>query len=209
MEIMKTKCVWVSYVRFEINDDLSPSTNRYHFFFHINIFRIDDERIEEDHRNEDMREMVERVSKWHENLRPILQHSEARNNFNIHALGTDIINLFPEENPQHEISFAKVMEDRDPSYTARYFLSLLLLTNTSNVKINVKHPEQNGKVLCAIDDLKIKLLSRTRHMDEVNKINEHLDDSSVAVAGSSKNFESNSDHSQPAKSIGKKRKHHD
>lgn len=159
-----------------------------------------------------MRDMVERVSKWHENLRPVLQHSEARNNFNIHALGTDIINLFPDEKPDHEISFTNVMENRDQTYTARYFLSLLLLTNTKNVKINVKHPEQNGKVLCSKDDLKIKLLSRTRHMDEVNKINEHLEDSNVTAtatvtAGSSKDVTSNIDHVDQIKSKGKKRKH--
>lgn len=156
-----------------------------------------------------MRDMVERVSKWHENLRPVLQHSEARNNFNIHALGTDIINLFPEEKTDHEISFTNVMENRDQTYTARYFLSLLLLTNTKNVKIAVKHPEQNGKVLCSKDDLKIQLLSRTRHMDEVNKINEHLEDSSIAVAGSSKNLIHNIDHSDHVKAKGKKRKHND
>lgn len=194
------------YLSPETESDKIPSTKQYHFY--PKITRIDNERIEEDNRNEDMRDMVERVSKWHENLRPVLQHSEARNNFNIHALGTDIINLFPEEKPEHEISFTNVMENRDQTYTARYFLSLLLLANTKNVKINVKHPEQNGKVLCSKDDLKIKLLSRTRHMDEVNKINEHLDDSSIAVAGSSKKFMSNIDHSEPTKLIGKKRKHH-
>lgn len=158
--------------------------------------------------------MVERVSKWHENLRPVLQHSEARNNFNIHALGTDIINLFPEEKPDHEISFTNVMENRDATYTARYFLSLLLLTNNKNVKINVKHPEQNGKKLCSKDDLKIKLLSKTRHLDEVNKINEHLEDSSsgnsIPTAGTSNDLINNhAEHIDSVKSKGKKRKHHD
>lgn len=119
--------------------------------------------------------MVERVSKWHEQLRPILQHSESRNNFDIHALGTDIIGLFPENNVQHEISFANIMENRDPTYTARYFLSLLLLTNTKNVKIAVDKGGGAGKTrLCAPADLKVKLLSRSRHLDQVNKINEHL-----------------------------------
>lgn len=171
------------------------------------FFRADVERVEEDNRNEDMRAMVERVSKWHENLRPVLQHSEARNNFNIHALGTDIINLFPEDTPDHEISFTNVMENRDQTYTARYFLSLLLLTNTKNVKLNVKRTGQSGKELCSKDDLKIQLLSRTRHMDEVNKINEHLEDSNIAVAGTSKSLIHHAGHTDQMIATGKKRKH--
>lgn len=170
------------------------------------------ERVEEDNRNEDMRDMVERVSKWHENLKPVLQHSEARNNFNIHALGTDIINLFPEDGkPDNEISFRNVIENRDQTYTARYFLSLLLLANTKNVKISVGHPEQNGKLLCSKDDLRIKLLSRTRHMDEVNKINEHLEDNVVGLnninTNVSSNFSNIIDHSEQSTSKGKKRKY--
>lgn len=158
--------------------------------------------------------MVERVSKWHEHLRPILRHSEARNNFNIHAVGSDIIDLFPEDKPDQEISFTNVMENRDQTYTARYFLSLLLLTNTKNVKLSVKHPEQNGKVLCSKDDMKIQLLSRTRHFDEVNKITEHLEDSNAAVAsttavaGTSKKSLSNScNNRDEIKTKGTKRKY--
>lgn len=120
--------------------------------------------------------MVERVSKWHEMLRPVLANCEKRNNFDIHALGTDIIDLFPQEqdHPSTEISFTDVMKGRDQTYTARYFLSLLLLTNNKNIHLNVMHPEQNGKVLCSKDDIRIKLQSRTRHLDEVNKIDQHL-----------------------------------
>lgn len=121
-----------------------------------------------------MREMVKRVSKWHSTLRPILADSEKRNNFNIHELGSDIIDLFPADQPSKEITFSNVMENRDESYTARYFLSLLLLTNTKNVHISVTNPELNGKVVCKNEDLKITLLSRARHLDEVNNINEHL-----------------------------------
>lgn len=123
--------------------------------------------------------MVERVSKWHQMLRPVLANCEKRNNFDIHALGTDIIDIFPSEkdeiNPT-EISFSDIMKGRDQTYTARYFLSLLLLTNTKNVHLKVMHPEQNGTVLCSKDDIRIKLQSRTRHLDEVNKIDQRLND---------------------------------
>lgn len=136
------------------------------------------EREEEELQNEDIRNMVERVGKWHEALKPVLQYSEQRNNFDIHALGSDIINHFPHqiESAANEISFANVMENRDQTYTARYFLSLLLLSNTKNVQISVKNVERNGKQVCSKDDLKIKLLSRTRHLDEVNKINKHFNE---------------------------------
>lgn len=129
-------------------------------------------------RAEGFTDMVERVSKWHEMLRPVLANCEQRNNFDIHALGTDIIDIFPQqdETPPTEISFTDVMKERDQSYTARYFLSLLLLTNTKNVHLKVMHPEDNGKKLCSKDDIRIKLRSRTRHLDEVNKIDQHFNE---------------------------------
>lgn len=138
-----------------------------------------EEQQEETARAEGFTDMVERVSKWHQMLRPVLANCEKRNNFDIHALGTDIIDMFPSEeveiNPT-EISFNDIMKGRDQTYTARYFLSLLLLTNTKNVHLKVMHPEQNGTVLCSKDDIRIKLRSRTRHLDEVNKIDQHLND---------------------------------
>lgn len=138
---------------------------------------------EEDEHNDELADMVGRVSKWHEMLRPVLANCEKRNNFDIHALGSDIMNLFPEENPNPsiEISFADVMKDRDQTYTARYFLSLLLLTNNKNVDLKVRYPEQNGEVICSKDDIRIKLQSRNRHMDEVNKMDKHLEESTIRV----------------------------
>lgn len=122
-----------------------------------------------------MQAMVKRVSKWHTTLQPILAQSEQRNNFDIHALGTDIIDMFPESEPSKEITFADVMENRDQSYTARYFLSLLLLTNTENVHITRTNPELNGKTVCRKEDLNIRLLSRARHLDNVHQIDAHLE----------------------------------
>lgn len=138
-----------------------------------------DNREEESARAEEgFSDMVERVSKWHEMLRPVLANCEKRNNFDIHALGTDIIDMFPpeEDSQPREISFTDVMKERDQTYTARYFLSLLLLTNTKNVDLKVLHPEQNGTVVCSKDDVRIKLRSRVRHLDEVNKIDQHLNE---------------------------------
>ncbi|XP_055314144.1 uncharacterized protein LOC129575169 [Sitodiplosis mosellana] len=149
-----------------------------------------DDQKEETARAEGFTDMLERVSKWHQMLRPVLANCEKRNNFDIHALGTDIIDMFPseEESNPTEISFTDVMQGRDQTYTARYFLSLLLLTNTKNVQLKVMHPEQNGTVICSKDDIRIKLRSRTRHLDEVNKIDQHLNDpkSRVNISNSGK-----------------------
>lgn len=137
-----------------------------------------DEQQEETARAEGFSDMVERVSKWHEMLRPVLANCEKRNNFDIHALGSDIIEQFPpeEDSDSREISFTDVMNGRDQTYTARYFLSLLLLTNTKNVNLKVMHPEENGKVVCSKDDIRIKLNSRTRHLDEVQSIDQRLNE---------------------------------
>lgn len=128
--------------------------------------------------------MVERVSKWHQMLRPVLADCEKRNNFDIHALGTDIIDLFPNDKEKNqyptEISFTDVMKNRDETYTARYFLSMLLLTNNKNIHLKVLHPEKNGKILCSKDEIRIKLQSRARHLDEVNKIDQHLNETQPA-----------------------------
>lgn len=167
------------------------------------------ERNEEANRNEDYCDMVERVSKWHEMLRPVLQNCEKRNNFDIHALGSDIIDLFPEEATEQpkEISFTDIMSDRDQTYTARYFLSLLLLTNNKNVQLKVMHPEQNGKIACSKDDIKIKLKSRSRHLDEVNKIDERLNqpgDATAAEKSTTFAVPANDDYDAPSTSKKKK-----
>lgn len=135
-------------------------------------------------------------------LHPILSECEKRSNFDMHALGTDIMNVFPNENHEtqndqgiehqsiaNEISFDDVMNGHDKTYTARYFLSLLLLTNNKNVYLDVKHPEQNGDVICSKDDIKIKMRSTARHLDEVNKIDQHLNESVIRVQSSSESFD--------------------
>lgn len=159
------------------------------------VFSFSDEthqrNEEEEERNEEvMCERAAHVSRWHEMLRPILTECEKRSHFDIHALGTDIMDMLPEENQQqpqqpNQISFTDIMNQRDQTYTARYFLSLLLLTNNKNVYLNVKHPEQNGDVLCSKDDITIKMRSRTRHHDEVNKMDKHLEESTIRVQPSS------------------------
>lgn len=121
-----------------------------------------------------MQDMVERVGKWHKHLQPILEQCEQRSNFDIHALGSDIIDMFPANEPEKEMSFADVMQQRDQSYTARYFLSLLLLTNTKNVHIERTQPELNGKTVCRKEDLKVKLISRNRHLDRIHNMDEHM-----------------------------------
>lgn len=137
-----------------------------------------------------MSEFVERISKWHQMLRPVLVTSEKRSNFDIHALGTDIMNKFDANTAEEptttemkisEITFSDVMDGRDETCTARYFLSLLLLANNKNIYLNKAHPEQNGHVICSPDDIKIQFRNQTRHWDEVKRIDEHLEEARTRV----------------------------
>lgn len=121
------------------------------------------------------RQIAIRVKEWHEHLRPVLKKCKERSDFDIHALGSDIINIFPEDEPYKQITYADVMKNRDHADNARYFLSLLLLTNTKNVHIERTNPELNGKVICRKEELNIRLVSRARHLDSVNNIDKHLD----------------------------------
>lgn len=153
--------------------------------------------------------MVERVSKWHQMLRPVLANCEKRNNFDIHALGSDIMNLFPAEETaanSSEISFNDVMANRDQTYTARYFLSLLLLTNNKNVQLKKVYPEQNGKIVCSKDDIKIILNSRKRHLDEVNKIDQHIKETNVGESSQQPIVMDHSDMTSGNKKKSQKRK---
>lgn len=117
-------------------------------------------------------------------LRPILATSEKRSNFDIHELGTDIMNKFTENSTDepaatqiknNEITFTDVMDGRDETYTARYFLSVLLLTNNKNVYLTKAHPEKNGHVICSPDDIRIRFRNQTRHSDELERIDEQLE----------------------------------
>ncbi|XP_065076273.1 uncharacterized protein Cap-H2 [Ochlerotatus camptorhynchus] len=133
------------------------------------------------------KELIEKVNNWHRKLRPILIESEKRNHFDIHAYGTEIIDSFgPEESTATEtpaINFAQVMENKQEDFTARYFLSMLMLANTNNVQIVTKN--QDPQRLTAKEDIELRLLSRKRHHQEMESMGERIPcDNTPAVSAS-------------------------
>ncbi|XP_058457253.1 uncharacterized protein LOC131434513 [Malaya genurostris] len=121
------------------------------------------------------KEMIEKVNSWHRKLKPILIQSEKRNHFDIHAYGTEIIESFgPVDpvNPTPTISFAKVMQNKQEDFTARYFLSMLMLANTNNVHVFTRNKDSNR--LTEKEDIELRLLSRKRHHQEVDCLGEKI-----------------------------------
>lgn len=80
-------------------------------------------------RIDEMKTMSKRVSDWHQSLRAVLQESQNRNCFDIHELGTHIIELVKSRGSTIS-TFEDVLTGREPSSIANYFLSMLQLVST-------------------------------------------------------------------------------
>ncbi|XP_023035790.1 uncharacterized protein LOC6651440 isoform X2 [Drosophila willistoni] len=100
----------------------------------------------------------EAIQEWHRRLAPALEAAHARQNFDIQALGTEILNVCQAENG--EASMAKVMEDKDPTTLCRYMLASLLLTNHGNVSLDFG--QRNKSKPMELDKFNMKLLSTHR-----------------------------------------------
>ncbi|XP_055616088.1 uncharacterized protein LOC129762124 [Toxorhynchites rutilus septentrionalis] len=125
------------------------------------------------------KELIEKVNNWHRKLKPILIQSEKRNHFDIHAYGTEIIDSFGMTTTTEGsllsapvISFAQIMGNKQQDYTARYFLSMLMLANTNNVQILARNQDSNQ--LSETNDIELRLLSRKRHHQEMESMGEKI-----------------------------------
>ncbi|XP_055551691.1 uncharacterized protein LOC129734019 [Wyeomyia smithii] len=121
------------------------------------------------------KELIEKVNNWHRKLKPILIQSEQRNHFDIHAYGSEIIESFVQveaNNSVSNISFAQIMDNKQQDYTARYFLSMLMLANTNNVQILTRNQHPNR--LTNKEDIELRLLSRQRHHQEMESMGERI-----------------------------------
>lgn len=107
------------------------------------------------------------VNKWHSYLKPILKASHARANFDIHELGTEILESFPGERQVNQtITFADVVAEKEQPDVCRYFLSTLLLANTENIRLSVGKKGPNE--VTEYKDMKLAFLSADRHYQEIN-----------------------------------------
>ncbi|QQP35899.1 Uncharacterized protein FKW44_020838 [Caligus rogercresseyi] len=102
-------------------------------------------------------ELTKRVASWHEHIRPKLEAVEARGAFNIHSYGSKIIEAFPRDNRKSTVSFQTIVKGTDKEEVSRYFLSCLMLANTSNLEL-----ESGG-----MNQLNLTLLTKVRHHEEL------------------------------------------
>uniref|UniRef100_A0A0K2VBG1 Condensin-2 complex subunit H2 n=1 Tax=Lepeophtheirus salmonis TaxID=72036 RepID=A0A0K2VBG1_LEPSM len=102
-------------------------------------------------------DLAKRVSSWHEHIRPKLEAVESRGSFNIHSYGTKVIESFPNDDRKTSISFGSLVNDVETEEISRYFLSCLMLANTSNLEL-----ESNG-----MNNLFLTLLTKKRHHEEL------------------------------------------
>ena len=110
----------------------------------------------------DAKLLIEKVQNWHKQLKPILMESEMRCDFDIHEIGSHIIDAFSNETYVEcpIITFENIMVSKRMDYTSRYFLSMLQLANSNNIEIHVKNKSTSK---CAYkSDIELKLISRAR-----------------------------------------------
>lgn len=99
---------------------------------------------------------IQNVENWSDYVTPLLQQSKCRSSFNIQKYGQEILKEFTEIN--EEVTFKSIMERKRPDFTARNFLSVLMLANTGNVKIKNCNTDINRP--SRSDEIKLQLLTR-------------------------------------------------
>lgn len=133
---------------------------------HKKLQAIADKRHQE--RLEQNTDVTVEVNKWHSYLKPILKASHARANFDIHELGTEILEGFPKQessSSNRTVTFADVVKDKEQPDICRYFLSTLLLANTENIRLSVA-PKGKDQVT-EYKDMQLSFLSSERHFQEM------------------------------------------
>ncbi|GAB0099440.1 CNDH2_N domain-containing protein [Sergentomyia squamirostris] len=121
-------------------------------------------------RVEEMKRMTDKVNRWHEYLKPILRRSQSRGHFDIHAYGTEILNMVdPAKNPQlpgsKPVSFGDILKkQKEHGLLPRYFLSMLQLINTNNISIVA---QKDPRCVTHPHEVEIHFKSAERHHEEL------------------------------------------
>lgn len=97
--------------------------------------------------------MFIQVNQWHETLRPVIQLSQQRNHFDIHAFGRKIVDVVQSQGG--DVTFDDVIRNEDKSHTANYFLSMLQLVN--NRRIDIVTDTSDILAASSYSNIKIKL----------------------------------------------------
>uniref|UniRef100_A0A6A7FVC2 Condensin-2 complex subunit H2-like isoform X1 n=3 Tax=Hirondellea gigas TaxID=1518452 RepID=A0A6A7FVC2_9CRUS len=109
-------------------------------------------------------DLTRRVNRWRNRVAPVLVLEEARQSFDIHKYGSQILDAFPEDGTGQLIPFRAIVADQPRKEVARLFLSSLMLTNTYNVE-----PVQTEKGDLVMDCFSLRLLTRVRHHEQMQE----------------------------------------
>lgn len=122
-----------------------------------------DERMvrEAELEQEEINARIENVENWSEYVTPLLSQAKSRSNFDIQKYGQDILTKFTDIGS--DLSFQSIIECTRSDFTARNFLSMLMLANTENVKITNLNKDINRP--SRPDEINMKLLTREMFFD--------------------------------------------
>ena len=73
--------------------------------------------------------MLERVIEWERFIRPKLKQAHERGHFDIHGIGSQILESFPDSDSESKLDFSEFMSDKPQVDVARYFLATLQLVS--------------------------------------------------------------------------------
>lgn len=131
-------------------------------------FLVDQAQLKYQKQVTDMQSLVEKVNRWHQHLKPILKESQERGHFDINEYGTEVLDVFHEDQGQDEQTFTDVMNTKPTDHIARYFLSTLMLVNTGNVEMKNLNTDVNR--ITDPSEILLKLKSRVRLHEEIENM---------------------------------------
>ncbi|XP_069696291.1 condensin-2 complex subunit H2 [Periplaneta americana] len=127
-----------------------------------NMFNTDN--VHETTHDNVVADIAKRVAEWERFIRPRLKVAHDRGYFDIHGIGTEILNSFPKTSSKATLKFDQVVEDVPREDISRYFLAALQLANTYNIEISNTKPG-----ILAMDCMEMTLLTPVRHHEALEE----------------------------------------
>ncbi|KAK9498569.1 hypothetical protein O3M35_003170 [Rhynocoris fuscipes] len=116
--------------------------------------------------SEKRNEIAKKVVQWHKSIMPALEAAETRSIFDVHEYGTKVLNHFAVNNDKEKniLQFRQLVNNQPKEEIGRFLLASLTLANTNNVEIIKSNKQELAK-----DCIELRLLSKVRHQDVLNK----------------------------------------
>ncbi|MFH4978350.1 hypothetical protein AB6A40_005059 [Gnathostoma spinigerum] len=106
--------------------------------------------------------MPMKVKQWEDRLKPLLEKEEAHKEFDVHEYGSELLKKFTRTGEVKR--FSEVLGNCCDYDVPRYFLSVLMLTNQGNIRIEdyASNPDnaENAEI-----GMKLRLISLDRHYE--------------------------------------------